>query len=235
MGKNEKTLLKIAVIGTLLALGMASISFIFFDKAAESSSDASMQADAEGNDAQPMSTGDAPAFVIDPARSEVRFTLGEILGGEPKTVIGVTSDVSGTVYLSVDAPQDASVGEIVVDASGFVTDNSFRNRAIHRAILNTGSYETIRFVPTSISGLPDAVAFGESVSFEISGKLTIKDETRDVTFTAQATPLSETELEGHAEAMIAYADYGILIPSAPRVADVDKEVLLEIDFIAVAQ
>lgn len=242
MQKPEKTLLKFALIGTLLVFGMASISYIFFrEPAAPSTPEADSavgQADAQDNGSQPISTSDAlstsdlPAFVIDEAQSEVRFTLNELLGGEPTTVVGVTNLVSGTLYLQADAPQGAQLGEIMVNARGLATDNDFRNRAIHNAILETERYEYIRFVPTSISGLPDALVPGESVSLEISGMLTIKDVPHTVTFSAQVTPVSETQLEGHAETVISYADYNIFIPSAPRVADVDEQVLLEIDFVA---
>jgi polyisoprenoid-binding protein YceI len=239
MQQTEKILLKFAIIGTLLVFGMASISYVFFDKKKSASNAetevSSAQAPAEDSDAQPMSTGDGPAFAIDPAQSEVRFSLGETLGGQPVTVVGITNDVSGTLYFSSAAPQAAEIGEILVDARGLETDNSFRNRAIHGVILVTNSYPTIGFVPVSISGLPEAVVMGEPVTFDVTGELTIKDVTRTVTFSAEVTLVSETQIAGHAATLIAYDDYGIFIPSAPRVADVDEEVLLEIDFVALAE
>lgn len=232
MQKNERVLLKFGIIGTLVVFGMASISYIFGAINDAKAVSAPEQASVEVSDIQPMAMGDAPVFVIDSAQSEVRFSLGELLGGEPVIVVGVTDLVSGTISLSTDAPQDAHVGVILINAGGLATNNDFRNRAIHSVILNTSAYEYIRFVPTSINGLPDAVSLGEAVEFEIVGTLTIKDVSREVIFSAVVTPVSDTQLDGHAEAMIAYADYGILIPSAPRVAEVDKEVLLEIDFVA---
>jgi len=58
--------------------------------------------------------------------------------------------------------------------------------------------------------------------------------TQHVTFSANITPFSATQIEGHAEVMLAYADYDIFIPSVSHVAEVDEEVLLEIDFVALA-
>ncbi len=242
MHKSEKTLLKFAVIGTLVAFGMALFSYLFFREPAAPSVTQPVstldEVDATDNGSQPMaeddpmSTSDLSTFEIDAAQSEVRFTLNELLGGEPTTVVGTTNLVSGPISFSADAPQDAKLGEIAVNARGFATDNGFRNRAIHNAILDTGGYEYIRFVPTAITGLPDALTLGEPASLEISGTLTIKNISHEVTFSAQVTPVSQTELAGHAETMVAYADYDIFIPSAPRVADVDEEVLLEIDFVA---
>lgn len=242
MQKQEKILLQFALVGTLVAFAMASISYIFFREPSAPSTPEPVSAvgetDVQDSGSQPMVTGDAastsalPVFEIDSSRSEVRFTLHELLGGQPTTVIGTTNLVNGTLYFSEDAPQDTLLGEIVVNARGLMTDNDFRNRAIHSQILDTDSYEYIRFTPTSLRGLPDVLTMGETVSLEISGNLTIKDVTRMVTFSAQVTLISETQLEGHAETLVAYADYDIFIPSAPRVAEVDEEVLLEIDFIA---
>ena len=237
MGKNERMLLMVGLLGFLVILAMAFADrWLYSNKVSSDAQTTTLDAaPAEDSGTEPMSTSDAPAFVIDPAQSDIRFSLGETLGGEPVTVVGDSDDFSGTIYFDIAAPQDAQIGEIVVDARGLETDNSFRNRAIHGMILSTNTFPTINFVPTSISGLPESVTMGESVAFKITGDLTVKDVTREVVFSAEVTTISETRLEGHAETMVAHADYDILIPSAPRVADVDDEVLLEIDFVALAE
>ncbi len=171
-------------------------------------------------------------FRIAASQSEVRFTLGELLGGIPTTVIGKTNQVTGEILVDFANPQETEIAEIQINASALATDNSFRNRAIQGQILNTSAYPLISFLPTEIITLPQTVNFGESLSLEISGDLTIKEVTQQVTFTASVIPISATEIQGHAETMVAYADYDIFIPSVPRVADVDEEVLLEIDFVA---
>lgn len=58
--------------------------------------------------------------------------------------------------------------------------------------------------------------------------------TQSVTFTATVTVISATQLEGSASTIVNRADFGLEIPSVPNVADVDEEVLLEIDFVAAA-
>jgi polyisoprenoid-binding protein YceI len=171
-------------------------------------------------------------FRIAASQSEVRFTLGELLGGVPTTVIGKTNQVTGEISVDFENPQKTEITEIQIDPSALTTDNSFRNRAIQGQILDTSTYPLISFLPTEIITLPETINFDESLSLEISGDLTIKEVTQKVTFTANITPISATEIQGHAETMVAYADYDIFIPSVPRVADVDDEVLLEIDFIA---
>ena len=159
MQKPEKILLKFSIIGTLLIFGMASLSYIFFREPAAPSADLPVSvadgAVVEDDGNEPMSTSDATAFVIDETQSDIRFSLGEKLGGEPVTVVGDTDIFSGTLYFSADAPQDAQISEILINARDFKTDNDFRNRAIQNQILNTAAYEYIRFLPTSINGLPD--------------------------------------------------------------------------------
>ena len=75
----------------------------------------------------------------------------------------------------------------------------------------------------------------ETLEFQISGDLTVRDITHPITFDVTVTAVSETRLEGSASAILARGDYGLQIPEVPRVANVDEEVLLEIDFVAVTK
>jgi polyisoprenoid-binding protein YceI len=174
-------------------------------------------------------------FTIVPAESEVRFTLGELLNGVPTTVVGTTDQVAGEIAIDPAAPASSKVGVILVNARTFVTDSSFRNRAINNSILETGKYEFVTFTPTEIIGFPDDPALGQALNFQVSGDLTVRDITHPITFDVTVTAVSETRLEGSASAMLSRADYDLQIPEVPRVADVDEEVLLEIDFVAVTK
>ncbi len=176
-------------------------------------------------------------FTIIGAESEVRFVIGEILNGSPKTVVGTTNGVSGEIVADYANTATAQVRSLSVDLSGLRTDNGFRNRAIHDLILQTGnpSYRTATFVQTAISGLPPSVEVGQSYTFQITGSLTIHGVTREVTFEATVTPISATRLEGTASTTVRYADFGVSIPRLPpQVASVEEEVRLEIDFVAIA-
>jgi polyisoprenoid-binding protein YceI len=174
-------------------------------------------------------------FTIVQAESEVRFTLGELLSGVPTTVVGATDQVAGEIAIDPASPASAKVGAILVNARTFLTDSNFRNRAINNSILETGQYEFVTFTPTEIIGFPENPALGQPLEFQISGDLTVRDITQPITFDVIVTAVSETRLEGSASAMLSRADYDLQIPEVPRVADVDEEVLLEIDFVAVAK
>jgi polyisoprenoid-binding protein YceI len=75
---------------------------------------------------------------------------------------------------------------------------------------------------------------GDTFEFQITGELLIRDTTNSVTFDAEVTFVDETRVEGSATANVLRSDFGIGIPSVPGVANVTDEVLLNIDFVALA-
>jgi polyisoprenoid-binding protein YceI len=176
----------------------------------------------------------ATIFQIVPEESEVRFLIDEVLLGKPTTAVGRTDQVAGSIAVDPANPAGAQVGVVRVNARTLATDNQRRNQAIGRFILQTQEFEYVEFAPTTINGLPDSVTLGEPFSFQITGDLTIRDITHEVTFEATVTPVSETRLEGVAMATIQRTDYNLVIPSVPSVADVSEDVRLEIDFVTTA-
>lgn len=180
----------------------------------------------------PAETAGAVIFSIDSSASRVRFELDEELRGQPTTVVGETDQVAGEMALDFADLSTAQVGVIQINARTLVTDNSFRNRAINNEILDTGTYELITFTPTAVTGLPDGVAIGDTVTFTIVGDLTIRDITNEVAFEVTATAVSASQISGTASTIVTRADYDLTIPSVPNVANVEEEVELYIDFTA---
>ncbi len=166
--------------------------------------------------------------------SEARFYIEEVLLGQDKTVIGVTSSVTADIDFDLSNPQAASVGTISIDATTLATDSSRRDGQIHRRVLATSQEENkfITFSPTSITGLPDTVAVGDSFTVQMMGDLTIKGTTLEATFDVSITVSSETQLQGLGSTIILYKDYNLSIPSVPSVASVEDEVKLELAFVA---
>ena len=178
----------------------------------------------------------ALSFQIVPESSEARFLIDEVLMGQDKTVVGVTSQVSGEITVDPANPGGAQVGEIRVDAATLTTDDDRRTNRVRNDILRAGQadYQYIIFQPTAISGMPESVAEGQPFSFQLTGDLTILGIAIPVTFDMTVTPVSTSELTGSGSATIRWADFGISIPSVPMVAGVSDEVQLQIDFTAQA-
>jgi polyisoprenoid-binding protein YceI len=174
-------------------------------------------------------------FEIAPDQSQVSFSIYEELAGQPKTVVGTTSQVAGQLAVDAQDLSQTQVGVIQVNARTFTTDSDRRNGAIRNFILNTDQYELITFTPTSVTGLSGAAQAGQSFTFQISGDLTIRNVTRSVTFNVTAQGTSASQITGTATTTIQRSDFDLTIPSVPNVANVGEEVTLQIDFVADAQ
>ena len=184
---------------------------------------------------EPSQSGQGKTYQIVPEESEARFLIDEVLLGEDFTVIGVTKAVSGEVIGNIDNPTQAQIN-VEVDARTFATDNNRRNGAIQRWILETSNPEnqTVTFESTSISGLPEQAEVGQSYDLQITGDLTVKGVTNEITFDGSVTLISDNRLEGSFSTETLYTDY-VTIPSLPpQVASVEDQIILEIDFVAVA-
>lgn len=179
----------------------------------------------------------ATTYTIVSEQSTATFTLEEDLNGVRTTVIGTTSEVGGTIQVNMANPSASTVGPIAVNARTLATDSDMRNRTIRSRILNSAedAYEFITFVPQSLSNFSaDSVSVGDTITFDITGDLTIKGVTQSVTFNASVTVDSESQISGTATTNVLYADFGLVIPSVPQVANVTEDVDLAITFIATA-
>ncbi len=120
----------------------------------------------------------------------------------------------------------------MINARTLETDNPFRNRAIRNSILESSQdqYEFITFTPTALRALPAQVEVGDTVEFEVVGDLTIREITVSTVWAVSLTLASRDQISGNASTQVLRSDFDLQIPSVPRVAGVDEEVLLQIEF-----
>lgn len=175
--------------------------------------------------------GSYTIFEINPEKSEVSFMLDETLRGLPTTVHGYSQNLAGQIAVDFANPQASQIGPILINARTLLTDNEFRNNAIHSFILDSETYELITFMPTKINGLPAEYSPETQISIEIEGNLTIREITQPVVFTGTLSP-NDSQIIGSATATINRADFELKIPEAPGVTKVGEEVKLSIQFTA---
>jgi polyisoprenoid-binding protein YceI len=175
-------------------------------------------------------------FQLAPGATEARFIIDETLLGSAKTVVGATHDVAGEMLVDLNNPANSTLGIIRINLRTLETDNEIRNRAIRSQIFQADleEFEFAEFAPSELVGLPDNLAVGEAIAFEIVGKLTVHGVSQPVTFDATMTRVSESQFEGSATSVVRYRDFGISIPEAPGVANISDEVQLEIEFVTQA-
>jgi polyisoprenoid-binding protein YceI len=239
----------------LLAVAGASFAYLFWfaggsgepstelttpQLAAKTSTTLATVSSGEGSPAtttDPVVESAALTFVIDPTQSTARFELDEVLNGSPKHVVGTTDQLVGQVRVDEADLSSAEFSDIVVNARTLTTDSERRDRAIRGPIVldsASDANELITFTVTSVDGLAGSVQVGDTVEFTITGDVTVKGTSQEVTFDASVTFVELGTIQGTATAEITRDMFGIGIPSVPSVADVSNEVLIGIDFVAVA-
>ena len=90
------------------------------------------------------------------------------------------------------------------------------------------------FTPTSITGLPASAKAEETLTFQITGDLTIQNVTNPVTFDVTAQMDNLGQLAGSATATITRSAFELNVPNLPFVANVGDEITLSITFLAQA-
>jgi polyisoprenoid-binding protein YceI len=150
-------------------------------------------------------------------------------------VVGTTSRVAGDLIVDFASPAQSQVGVIAINARTLKTDQEFRDQAIRGQILQSSrdEFEFITFEPTGYTGLPDGPAqVGDTLSFQVTGNLTIRDVTREATFDTSVTVETAERLSGTTSTVIRYSDFDITIRTPPTVSGVGETVTLELDFVA---
>jgi polyisoprenoid-binding protein YceI len=182
--------------------------------------------------------GSVQGFAIVSKKSEVRFIIDELLFGKPKSVVGRTSKISGSVGVDMTGATGLRWLPIRVDAQDLTTDNSFRNKALRNQILGADKKEFryIVFKPARVEGLADprTINIGEPFTFRVIGDLTIRGVTRPVAFDMTLTATSARELEGSGTAIITRSEFELWLPKVRNVADVSEEIVLELDLVMAA-
>lgn len=170
-------------------------------------------------------------FRISPEGSKTEYRLGELLRGEPVTVIGTTNQVEGSIAVNRANLPESRFSTIRVNARTFKTDNDRRDNAVQRMILKSeqDAFEYIEFKPKSLKA-PATAENGQMFEVEILGDLTIAGTTREATFKGTAQFNNDNELVGDVESTLTYGDYGISVPNLPFLANVDKQTTLKFHF-----
>ena len=143
---------------------------------------------------------------------------------------GETTEVVGRISFDEDGGVLSGESAIVLQAATFRTDSDRRDRYVRERTLQTAEFPAISFHPTSAEGMPWPLdeASGE-VEFTISGDLTIRDQTRPVTWDVVAE--FGDEIRGIASLETSFEDFAMEKPSVAIVISVDDIIRLEIDFV----
>ena len=161
-----------------------------------------------------------------------RYKVEEVLANTGfKIATGETMDVAGSIAFDADGNVVADGSRIAVQAATLRTDSNRRDGYVRNRTLLTDTWPEVVFQPTSVVGLPASIADASGpAEFTITGDLTVKDQTREVTWDAMAEFPGDGTVTGFASVMFTFEDFGMDKPRVAIVVSVEDEILLELDF-----
>ena len=161
-----------------------------------------------------------------------RYKVEEVLANTGfKVATGETLDVAGSIAFDADGNVVADSSRIVVQAATLRTDSNRRDGYVRNRTLQTDTWPEVVFVPTSVDGLPASISDASgAVDFTITGDLTVRDQTRAVTWDAMAEFAGDGTVTGFASVVFTFEDFGMDKPRVAIVVSVEDEILLELDF-----
>jgi polyisoprenoid-binding protein YceI len=143
------------------------------------------------------------AFQLDPQRTTVKFTVGDVL----HTVGGTFRLKQGS--LSLNRASGKMTGEIVVDARSGESGSGLRDRKMHRDVLESERYPEIAFRPDRVDG---NVSLQGKSSVRVHGIFSIHGADHELTVPAEVEMFPD-----HWTAMlhfaVPYAKWGMKNPS----------------------
>lgn len=161
----------------------------------------------------------ATDFAVMAGTSGVSFTSDALL----ETIRGTTADVSGSISVDLAAPNGAT-GVVSFAATALRTGNDMRDEHLHSDDwLGSGD---VTFTIASVETDATALVHGESASATVTGSLTIKGTSQDVSVAATVTyyEIDSPQVAGTAyiennllrvttEFDIQLSDFGINVPA----------------------
>jgi polyisoprenoid-binding protein YceI len=141
--------------------------------------------------------------------STVGYRVDEVLFGQSATAIGRTDQVTGSLTI---AGSKVTATSFVVQLASVSSDQSRRDGQFRNRIMSVSEFPTATFALTSPIDLGAVPADGVTVTAKATGDLTLRGQTRRVTFDVKARRTGGT-VEVTGSIPVAFADYGIPSPS----------------------
>lgn len=221
----------IAVVAAVAVVGVGAFLYMTRGVAAPTQD---IQSSVQALEVSDEDSATTTLFRISQDESQVEYNIYELLNGADKTVVGTTDQVAGDIIVNLSDLSQSEIGELSINARTFATDEERRDNSVARFILQSenDANEFITFQPTSIDGLTGSASVGDTLTFTVTGDLTIAGTTNSVTFDVMATLETAETLVGSAETTVLRSDFNLSIPSVPFVANVGDDVTLKLSFTA---
>jgi polyisoprenoid-binding protein YceI len=169
-------------------------------------------------------------IVTDKSQANYRVTEQLVKNDLPNDAVGTTDAINGSITLLPDEKVDASHSKFTVDLTNLKSDSNMRDNFVRRNVLQIDQFPQVEFVPTDIKGLPVPVPQSGSVTFEVTGDLTIRDVTKSVTWQVTGE-INNGLATGKATTHFTFADFNLTQPKVPVVLSVEDNIILEVTIV----
>jgi polyisoprenoid-binding protein YceI len=168
-------------------------------------------------------------------KSKATIRVREQLAGVslPSDAVLTATGAKGSFELNSDGTF-ASGSKITFDLTTLSSDENQRDNFIKQDTLQVRQFPTAEFVPTKTSGLTLPLAASGTFTFTLTGNMTIKGKTKEVTFDVTAKrDGGDLTATATANPSWKFGDFGMTAPSVPlRVLSVTDEIRASIDIVA---
>ena len=146
---------------------------------------------------------DEVAFELDPAHTEIHFTLSDVL----HTVHGTFQLKSGLIRF--DPATGNASGDVVVDVASGASGSAARDRKMHKDVLESVRYPEAVFSPDRVEG---HIVQDGTAGVQVHGLFKIHGTAHEITFQAQVQTKGD-QLTATLHSEIPYVKWGMKNPS----------------------
>ena len=168
-------------------------------------------------------------------KSKATISVREQLAGFslPSDAVLTATGAKGSFELNSDGTF-ASGSKITFALSTLSSDESQRDNFIKNDTLQVRQFPTAEFVPTKTAGLTLPLPASGTFTFTLTGNMTIRGKTKEVTFDVTAKrDGGDLTVTATANPSWKFGDFGMTAPTVPfRVLSVTDEIRAAIDIVA---
>ncbi|HEV8469392.1 MAG TPA: YceI family protein [Candidatus Limnocylindria bacterium] len=171
--------------------------------------------------------------VSDKSKATVRVREQLVGVSLPSDAVLTATGATGSFELKGDGTF-ASASKIGFDLTTLSSDERNRDNFIKQDTLQVRQFPKAEFVPTKVTGLSLPLATSGTFTFTLTGNMTIRGATKEVTFDVVAKrDRSDLTATATANPSWKFGDFGMTAPSVPfRVVSVTDEIRVAIDLVA---
>jgi len=171
--------------------------------------------------------------VTDKSKATIRVREQLVGVSLPSDAVLTASGANGSFELNSDGTF-TSGSKITFALTTLSSDERDRDNFIKNDTLGVRQFPTAEFVPTKTSGLSLPLATSGTFTFTLTGNLTIKGKTKEVSFDVTAKrDGGDLTATATANPSWKFGDFGMTAPSVPfRVLSVTDEIRAAIDIVA---